>query len=47
MGVLCTCPLCLLILSSVQYMVKVILTHIPVVCGVVEPYVHRYFDGSG
>ena len=33
--------------DSVQYMVKVILTHIPVECGVVDPYVDRFFDGSG
>ena len=32
--------------DSVLYMVKVILTHITVECGVVDPYVYRFFDGS-
>ena len=31
----------------VPYMVKVILTHIPVECGVVDPYVDRFIYGSG
>ena len=33
--------------DSVPYMVKVILTQISVECGVVDPYVDRFFDGSG
>ena len=47
-------PIIFLILSSggakyesFQYMVKFILTHIPVDCWVVELYVDRFFDGSG
>ena len=30
----------------VPYMAKVILTHIPVECGVVDPYVDRFLNGS-
>ena len=33
--------------DSVPYMMKVILTHIPVECWVVEPYVYRFLNGSG
>ena len=33
--------------DSVPYMMKVILTHIPVECGVVDPYVYRFLNGSG
>ena len=33
--------------DSVPYIVNVILTHIPVQCGDVDPYVDRFFDGSG
>ena len=33
--------------NSVQYMMTVILTHIPVECGVVDPYVYRFINGSG
>ena len=33
--------------DSVQYMMKVILTHIPVECGVVDSYVYRFLNGSG
>ena len=33
--------------DSVQYMMKVILTHIPVECGIVDSYVHRFPYGSG
>ena len=33
--------------DSVPYMVMVILTHIPVACGVVDPYVDRFLNGSG
>ena len=32
--------------DSVPYMMKVILTHIPVECGVVDPYVNRFLNGS-
>ena len=28
-------------------MVKVILTYIPVECGVIDPYVDRFLNGSG
>ena len=33
--------------DSVPYMVKVILTHIPAECGVVNPYVDGFLNGSG
>ena len=33
--------------DPVPYMMKVILTHIPAECGVVDPYVHRFLNGSG
>ena len=33
--------------DSVPYMMKVILTNIPVECGVVDPYVYRFLNGSG
>ena len=33
--------------DSVPYMVKVILTHIPVECGIVDPYVDRFLNGFG
>ena len=33
--------------DSVPYMMKVILTHIPVEGGVVDPYVYRFLNGSG
>ena len=29
--------------SSVPYMMKIIFTHIPIECGVVDPYVYRFF----
>ena len=32
--------------DSVPYMMKVILTHIPVEYGVVDPYAHRFLNGS-
>ena len=32
--------------DSVPYMMKVILTHIPVECGVVDPHVYRFLNGS-
>ena len=32
---------------SVPYMMKFKLTHIPVECGVVDPYVYRFLNGSG
>ena len=31
--------------DSAPYMVYVILTHIPFECGVIDPYVDRFFDG--
>ena len=31
----------------VPYMMKVILTHIPVECGVDDPYADRFLNGSG
>ena len=46
-------PISLLILSTgvlnrtVPYMAKVILTHIPAECGVVDPYVDRFLNASG
>ena len=33
--------------DSVPYMMKVILTHIPVECGVVDPYIYKFLYGSG
>ena len=33
--------------DSVPYMVKVVLTDIPVECGVVYPYVDGFLNGSG
>ena len=33
--------------DSVPYMVKVILTHIPVECGAVDPYVDGFLNGPG
>ena len=33
--------------DSVPYMVKIILTHILSECGVVDPYVDRFLNGSG
>ena len=33
--------------DSVPYMVKIILTHIPVESGAVDPYVDRMLNGSG
>ena len=33
--------------DSVPYMMKVILTHIPVQCGVVDPYLYGFLNGSG
>ena len=33
--------------DSVPYMMKVIPTHIPIECGVVDPYVYRFLNGSG
>ena len=33
--------------DSVLYMMKVLLTHIPVECGFVDPYVYRFLNGSG
>ena len=33
--------------DSVPYMMKVILTHIPGECGVVDPYEYRFLNGSG
>ena len=33
--------------DSVPYMVKVILTHILVECGIVDPYTDTFFNGSG
>ena len=33
--------------SSVPYMMKVILSHIPIECGVVDTYVYRFLNGSG
>ena len=33
--------------DSAPYMMKVILTHIPVECRVVDPYVYRFFNGPG
>ena len=30
--------------DSIPYMVKVALTYIPFECGVVDPYVDRFFD---
>ena len=33
--------------DSVPYMMKVILTHIPVECWVIDLYVHRFLNGSG
>ena len=33
--------------DSVPYMMKVILIHIPVECGVVDLYVYRILNGSG
>ena len=32
--------------NSVPYMMKVILTHIPIECGVLDPYVYRFLNGS-
>ena len=31
----------------IPYMMKVILTHIPIECGVVDPNVYRFLNGSG
>ena len=47
-GVLGACPLSVLILrsGSVPYMMKVILTHIPAECRVVDHYVYRFLNGS-
>ena len=33
--------------DSVPYMMKVILIHIPVECGVVDPYVYTFLIGNG
>ena len=33
--------------NSVQYMMKVTLTHISVECGIFNPFVYRLFNGSG
>ena len=32
--------------NSVLYVMKVILTHIPVECGIVYPYFYRFLNGS-
>ena len=32
--------------DSVPYIMKVVLTHIPIVCGVVDYYVYRFLTGS-
>ena len=33
--------------NSVPYIVKITFTHIPVECGVVDPYVDGFLNGSG
>ena len=33
--------------DSVPYMMKVILTHIPIECGVLDPNVYRFLTSSG
>ena len=33
--------------SSVPFMLKDICTHIPIECGIVDPYVYRLLSGSG
>ena len=33
--------------DSFSYMMKAILTHIPVECGIIDPYVYRFLNGSG
>ena len=33
--------------DSVLYLMKVILTHIPFVCGIVDPYVYWFLNGFG
>ena len=33
--------------DSFPYMIMIVLAHIPVECGVVDPYVYRFLNGSG
>ena len=33
--------------NSVPYVMKIILAHIPIECGIVDPYVYRFLNGSG
>ena len=33
--------------NSVPYMMKILLTHIPIECGVVDPNVYRFLNSSG